>query len=366
MKILHVVSQLTPGGAEKVVLELAGEQARIGHDVSVLTPFDVGASQVCPTPQGVKLRFLLDSPGSRLAIYWAMLRYLAAKLRETAAFDVIHGHLTFGAAFAFMFRTLHGRKGPVVLETNHSAGMPMNPKVRWVRSQIARKFDEVVLVVDDSYWRQRGTRFGFPVSLIANGIDMAALARIERKDATPARILTVGTVGMFRADRVPAVLVEIFQNVYRQFGDASLEFLWVGGGALFDTVRHAVDATELRRRMTFFGVSKLPAEQAASMDVFVSLNVGPLTGLGAIEAAAIGTPLVGYQIDSAYTMKDGDWIWSSHDTTLVAGKVVELLRDKIEARATANRQRAHVIAHYSLESACSAYEAIYLQHLEGR
>lgn len=370
VKILHVVSQLTPGGAEKVVLELAGYQAKMGHDVTVLAPYDIGAVQVYVTPPDVKLDFLLPSPTGKRAVYAALLRHIIAQRRHLRTFDVIHCHLTLGAVFGVLFRTFNGRTGPVLIETNHSAGMPMNDRVRWLRSHMARRFDEVALVVEDSFWRQQGKSLGFPVSLIANGINMEAFARIERRPAAPGGKRTVGTVGMFRADRVPHVYVEIFKAVARQYAGGDLDFLWVGGGvgsdALMNEVRAAVQASDIGGRVTFFGVSRLPAEQAARMDVFVSLNVGPLTGLGGIEAAAVGTPLVGYQMDPGYVMSDNDWIWSSQDIELVAARVVELLRDEPAAQAVASSQRSHVNEHYSLNTAYAAYNAMYLRHLEGK
>ena len=48
------------------------------------------------------------------------------------------------------------------------------------------------------------------------------------------------------------------------------------------------------------------------MNLYVTLNIGKLTGLAAMEAAYSGLPVLGIQL-SDYSTQANDWIWSSKD-----------------------------------------------------
>ena len=70
LRILHVISNLSPGGAEKVVLDLAGHQTSAGHEATILSPVDLKTAQVRPTPAGVCMMFLSATPLDDLQNTW--------------------------------------------------------------------------------------------------------------------------------------------------------------------------------------------------------------------------------------------------------------------------------------------------------
>lgn len=362
LKIFHMISELSPGGAEKVVLDLAGHQAAAGHRVTILSPTDMKAKQVRPTPADVTMLFLSDTPQGRFVKYWAVWRFILQNKVLIDGQDVIHLHLTLAAVFGFLYRVLAGHKGPVVVETNHSAGMPMNRYLRWVRRCMARRFDAISLVVEDEYWRSLETSHGVLVRLVANGIDPAIYQSVPREPKAVGDAQVVGTVGMFRQDRTPWVFVEIFSQIASQAkatGQLTPRFLMVGDGPLLDDVRIQMIAAGLADTVTFHGVSSFPAKESATMDVFISLNVGPLTGMAAIEASFTGTPLVGYQMDSNYTANDNDWIWSSPDPNSLSAHVVQLLGDPKLYDKMKKQQLTHVSAHHTLDRVHEKYLDLY-------
>ena len=369
LSILHVISDLSPGGAEKVVLDLAGYQAAAGHGVTILSPSDMKAAQVRPTPPGVTMLFLSDTPLGRFAKYWATWRFIQQNRILIEAQDVVHLHLTLAAVFGFLYRVLAGRGGPAVIETNHSAGMPMNRHLRRARRWMARRFDAVALVVEDEYWRSLKASHGVQVRLIANGMDPAVCESVPRISKAIGDTPVVGTVGMFRQDRTPWVFVEIFFQIARQAkaaGQVPPRFLMVGSGPLLDEVRTQMITIGLGDDVTFYGVSSLPAEQSATMDVFISLNVGHLTGMAAIEASFTGTPLVGYQMDSEYTAAEDDWIWSSSDPTKLSAHVVKLLGDAKLYDTVKKAQLTHVNTHHKLDAVYEKYLDLYkAKHMTG-
>jgi glycosyltransferase involved in cell wall biosynthesis len=362
LNILHVISELSPGGAERVLLEIAEQQSLHGHKVTILTPSDLGARQVSITPKNVELVFTANRPARRLQKYTDMFRYIARESRQIRSFDVIHCHLTYGAVFGWLTRLLIGRKSGVMVETNHSAGMPMHKLTRAVRMQMARRFDAVALVVDDEYWVQKASHYGLPAKVIPNGIDVSKftdLARAPKAATLESSAFVVGTVGMLRADRKPWLFIEIFAEVARRFDKGKVVFLIVGDGPMMALLKQKALDAGIEDFVEFFGVSAFPASQAIRMDVFVSLNVGNLTGMAAIEAALVGTPLVGYQMKDGYAARRDDWIWSSADVGAIADQIERLLKNDAERVLLGEKQKQYAVDRHSIGAVRVAYDSLY-------
>lgn len=365
IKILHIISELTPGGAEKVVLDLAEYQSAQGHSVTILSPYDVGPAQVRSTPDGVAQIYLADGAAAkgRFRKYFAMLRFVVRWRAWINGFDTVHLHLTFGAIFGWIYSLIAGADKSVLIETNHSAGMPMNSRLRRIRVWMARRFDHVALVVEDAYWQEQAADHGIALKIIPNGIDPAQY-EVLRKDRRWQTHPIIGTVGMFRADRKPWVFLDIFEAIAKTAPDPKVGFLMVGDGPLLEDITEKFAQKSMQDQVTFFGVSSFPAAQAVEMEIFISLNVGSLTGMAAIEAAFAGVPLVGYQMSPDYTAQADDWIWSSNDAQAIADHVAKLLSDPQQLAKLRTSQSAHVYAHHSLVGVYEKYNALYQSHLQ--
>lgn len=87
MRYVFVISTLGPGGAERVLAELATHFSRKGNDVSVATFEDVGVVDFYPLPPGVQRRFLGNPQASghvlgKLAANFDRVLRLRRLLRE--------------------------------------------------------------------------------------------------------------------------------------------------------------------------------------------------------------------------------------------------------------------------------------------
>jgi hypothetical protein len=102
----------------------------------------------------------------------------------------------------------------------------------------------------------------------------------------------------------------------------------------------------------------------AVMNLYISSNVGPITGLAGMEAALSKLPVLALQWTSGYSASTNDWIWSSTDPFEVAKRACELLREPIARKALADRQNAYVELHHSTEAMATSYYALYQAALE--
>ncbi len=135
MRILHVISNLEVGGAEKMVVTIANASIKAGHEVGVCLLVSGGP--------------LMDQLDKRVTLYqlqrswrldWNALKTFATLARQ---YDLLHVHLKHNLKYVYVADLIFGLKMPVLLH-DHSAevlieGVPKTNLpffiVRWLRKQ---------------------------------------------------------------------------------------------------------------------------------------------------------------------------------------------------------------------------------------
>lgn len=178
---------------------------------------------------------------------------------------------------------------------------------------------------------------------------------------TPAFV--VGNVGQFRPDRSPIRLARIFIEVLKRVG-SDVVILMVGGGSELSKARALIAEHGLTDRFFFTDEMPDPKVAMSAMDLYVTLNVGSLTGIAALEAIFTGVASLGLQLEERYQYGDTDWIWSSHDDEAVIEKTVYLSDNRDLLRALAEKQFAYATANFTAESMFKSYAREYLRLIE--
>ncbi len=372
MRIVHVIPALTKGGAEKVLVDLANEARRRGHDVTVINgyPADPRLNRDRLEPS-IPVKVISASPGNKLAAYAGLPLWLWRNRDWLDQIDIVHCHLTFAAVFGSLLkfmRILRGRAGPKIIETFHGVGMPIRLRQRWLAAALARGRDGFALMAEDAYWN----RFllchpVLPSAIIPNGLamDMSAsptAAQTWRESLNiPREAMLVGTIGRIRAERNPLATLQAFASAARALPD--LHFLMAGDGPMTETVRQEADRLRLGGRLHLPGLVVDPALALANIDLYLSMNVGPVTGIAGLEAAASGVPVIALQARDDYRTGHHDWMWSDSDPQAVGDEIVRLLHAPEKRAELGTVQRNHVAAHYSVQAAQNLYEALYARAL---
>jgi glycosyltransferase involved in cell wall biosynthesis len=377
VKITHLNPALTKGGAEKVLVDLANLAVARGHEVNIVSARKVDPAllqdQVDPR---VKLHFVTSEGSGKYAAYAAMLPWLARNWPWLRQQDVVHCHMTYGALLGSAIRlgrSISGRKTPLIVETFHGVGMPIRP---WQRSlaalQAAACRDGYALMAEDDYWRDFAAGHPFlPLATIANGIaqppksSKAERLAYRREAGIPGDAPVIGTVGRLRAERNPLATVAAFAAAARELGP-DVHFLMAGDGPMTDAVRAEGDRLGLAGRLHLPGLAVKPWVAATVLDLYVSMNVGPITGIAGLEAAASGVPVIALQATADYAGGAQDWIWSDADPAKVGAEAARLLQAPQERQAMAARQAAYVRAHHSADAMFDSYLALYKQAGAGR
>lgn len=375
MKIVHVIPSLAKGGAERVVIDLANVMASRGHEVAILTGRPTPRTVYAGEPdKGIDLR-VVDRRGSRIGQYARLPSWIWRNREWLLSNDVLHCHLTFGATFGMLASFLRkAGRPPAIVGTYHSVGMPIRPLLRAAHAAMLRFGDAAAFMAEDPYWQSfRARTPELITAMIANGVrtELAAAPSPRAAGAyraaagIPENAFVVGTVGRLQAERRPDVIFEAFVKAAAA-SDRPVHLLMAGEGPERKALRALSEKLGLRDKVHLPGLVENPNLAFANIDLYVTLNVGSVTGVAALEAAAFGLPIIGFQMIADRSEQDKDWIWSSPSTDRLATRIRELIANPQALAALAERQRYHVVCHFGLDAMANAYEALYAQALRRR
>ena len=222
-RIAYLVQGLGTGGLERVVLLLAAEMVRRGHEVTVCCYDKRGELGDAAERAGATVEVLPRNPGIDLGFLWRLRRWL--RLRRP---DVLHMH----NATALFYGTLAGRlaRVPVMLYTEHDGVFPRRLPVRWANRVLVRLLTHAVAVsgaVRDLWCREDGID-PRRVKVVPNGVPGDLFAHVGGRRARPGT-LRIGTVGRLSPEKGQDVLIRAFDRVRRELPAAQLTL--VGDGA---------------------------------------------------------------------------------------------------------------------------------------
>lgn len=369
MKIVHVISSLSKGGAERVAAELANEAVKSGKEVTIIAgwPENPLYLQNYLDPR-ISIKFISDS---KKKAYKNFFFWICKNRKWLAGNDVIHCHLTFGAVFgsiAKLFTRGFARsKQPLIFETYHAVGMMIPERNRWLHAQMLKGRDGIILMARDSYWDDFISKNPkLNIRIIPNGISVSLPERslasdaAFRADAGIPKVCKyiVGTVGMLRPDRKPWLYIPIFKQIDKELGDA-VHFVIGGDGSEMPLIKSLIKENVLEHKVHLAGLVNNPVEMMINFDVYVSMSVGAAVGISMFEAAMCSIPVVGIQLSMNYEVTPTDWVWSDSESTQVANQIISLLTDVEKHQRISKMQNEYVNKNFSSVAMSNSYFAFY-------
>lgn len=346
--IVHLVSSLKVGGAEKFVRNLAARQAqRDDLRVSVLS---FGA-------QDDAFQSALSEDGVPVINVSGSLLQRCSQLRVLRQFDVLHIHSpAVIRALAPVFFFLVGKR---VVYTIHGEVDPPEPWLRPCHAVIAPFLDHTT-AVSRSAQASVGRRYGWSserVRLVANGIFLPAVTpplnppEARLRLGIVSRLIALKNVPLlFRA--AAALPAELKSSIDIQvFGDgperATLEAI-------------AGDTAELA--VTFHGNQSDEAAIFGAFDVLLLCSDTEGLPMSIIEAMGYGRAVIATDVGAIATVvRPGEtgWLFPARDGEKLAQILTQALGDRSQIPRLGANSRALVKDAFSIDAIADTFQRLY-------
>ena len=357
MKILHVITSLKIGGAEKLLVDMLPILNSTGHNADVLvfdgtnTPF-----MQMLIDKGINVYHL--SIGG--CVYNPMNIFkLIPYLRE---YDIIHTHNTATQLFAAIAKVLCSA---VLCTTEHTTS---NRRRDWkwyvpIDKFMYRRYSHVICISDktEENLRNHIGDVGVNISTIYNGVNtskyMNALPNEELKRDTRKTILCM--VAGFRPQKDQDTIIRSFQYL-----DKNKYELWlVGDGERRKELKSLVDSEGIADAVVFWGIRTDIPEILKTSDIIIMSSHFEGFGLAAVEGMAAGKPVIASDVDGLSQVVDkAGFIFPKGDSKALASCIECISSNQIMyaeyAKKSIERARVFDIS-YMVGAYIEVYKKIY-------
>ena len=372
MKIALIITELQLGGAQRIVIELAGRLAQSNWEVCVIT-----------NERGLLLQDLQGIRGVEV-ITVATLRREITPFKDLLALvriisllnslkpDIVHTHTPkaglIGRVAARLLRipclhTVHGIGCDV-------SAMSLVEKVYLVCERLAAKLSTVQVMVSERL-RKTCVKHGLApdgkVRVISGGFDARQFAKLPTRSQArvalglPVEGVVIGTVSCMKPGKRVGDFVEVCKQVRSVIPDMTA--VVVGDGELRQEIQRQIDRGGLEESIRLLGWRRNVPAIMAALDVFVLMSAHEGLGLVVLEAMAAGVPVVATRVDGCIEIIEetrAGVLIERGDIEGGAAAVVRLLNDCGRLEQMGRRARKGV-ARWNFDAMCERYKEVYLE-----
>ena len=315
MRVLHVISSLEIGGAQRLLSDLLPIQKQQGIDVSLLvlkTENNAFSKKVAEA--GVRI-ISLDVKSFRNP-------FLAFRVRAIMKqYDVVHAHLVHALYICSL--AARGLKIKLIY-TEHSTSNNRRGKAffRPIEKFIYGRYDKLISISQQTQnalqnWLQSmDERF----IVINNGVDTKAFAAIQ-KEVIPKSLIMVSR---FASSKDQETVIKAMKLIDY---DATLRL--VGDGENLEHCKQLAKDCGVEDRVQFLGARADVANLVAESYIGIQSSNWEGFGLTAVEIMACGKPVIATDVDGLKQVVEGAGeIFHKGDKKELAQKVKIILSDK--------------------------------------
>ena len=357
-RVVHVVTTVRHGGAERVVLELARAQRSRGWVPEVICLHALGELAREFESAGIPVELV---PGAERPGVFRTAQSLARLLRSRP-FDVVHSHnaaAQVAVGLGVRLRWWSPAKRPLV-HTEHGR----LSDTRWMFLALRRwtlgVFDAIVAVSENVRAQLASHSLGSPAhrAVILNGIDVERFgASTAPADRGNDEVLHVGRLEHIKGQDV---LIEAMPIVRKQCGQATL--VVVGDGSTRGALEERARTLGVESGVRFVGATLdvKPFLERAAVFVLPSRSEGLSVAL--LEAMASALPIVATRVGgNADALGGGSCglIVAPESAAELGSAIAALLQDRERAVALGRNARRAAAERFSLGVTVERYLALY-------
>ena len=326
MKILHVITSLRTGGAEKLMVDLLPRFRKLGDDVELLlfdgerTPFYEQLEQSGVTIHKLGINRNVYNPLNIFGLFRYMRKY-----------DIVHSHLTAPQLFAAIGSLFCST---ILCTTEHATSNRRRTfkLYSYIDKWMYSRYKKIICISDGtenslcSYVRGR-----IPTStcVIYNGVDI-----VKYVDALPIKenslldltkhYFIIMMVAGFRPAKDQDTLIRALTHLPYNF-----HAFFVGDGIRKSECEKLADSLKVRERCHFLGVrGDVPSLMKIANVVVISSHWEGF-GLAAVEGMASGRPVIASDLDGLREVVQGAGVmFEPRDALQLAHEIERLSNDE--------------------------------------
>ena len=355
MRILHVITSLRTGGAEKLIVDLVPRLNQLGkHHV------DVALFDGIETPFKQKLQATgcnIYDFSHQSNVYHPILIYRLWKLMRH--YDVVHTHNTAPQLYAAIGSLFCSTK---LITTEHSTSNRRR-KYKWYKSidrWMYRRYKKIICISDkakENLINIIGTKTKSEIITINNGIDVTAFheAKPHPELRNNSMRFVVAMVAGFRWEKDQDTLIRAIALLPKD----KFELWLVGDGVRRKELEDLVNELHIKEQIRFWGIRSDVAEILHAADAIVMSSHFEGLSLSSIEGMSVGKPFIASDVDGLHDTTYGAGILFPHqDAQSLADVIQKLASDKqyYQSVAQACFKRAK---QFDISKTAIAYNSIY-------
>lgn len=325
MKVLHVITSLFTGGAEKLMVDLLpklnanGVQADLYVMDSTRTPFMDRLEE-----SGVKV--LTGKPS------WSYyhLGHIDRLRTLMKGYEIVHTHNTSPQLFAALASL--GRNTKLVTTEHNTHNRRRDWKgYRAVDRWMYGRYSNIICISDKAETNLRsylGDLEGSEICTIYNGVDVASIVNAkpdsEIKDVLPSGGVAVMMVAAFRKQKDQDTLIKAMKEL-----PESYHLFLVGTGDRLEECKSLVRAVNLTDRIHFLGMRVNIPQLLKAADIVVLSSHYEGLSLSSVEGMASGHPFIASDVDGLHEVVNGAGVlFPQGDCHRLAEEIKSLMSDR--------------------------------------
>jgi glycosyltransferase involved in cell wall biosynthesis len=360
MRIVHLITTISRGGAENQLLILAREQILLGHSVTVVPLKDPLDLKPDFERYGVSIELFLHNKTLPTQAFRALLH-------NFKKYDVVHAHLPQAELVAFFIRSSY------IIATRHFGGkfIPRLPRVvsRLISTVTSRRSKAIIAIsnsVQNYLNFQHEVQDKNKIKVIQYGFDPKDFSRNIKAGISKEVNIKVGTLSRLSPEKDLQTMIRGFAKFQLSIKGAKATLEIYGIGREGAKLRYLIEELNQNENIRLMGKTYDAAKTISSFDVFVLTSKFEGFGMVYLEAMALEKAIVCSKIPTAIEVlgEEGAALYFNiGDVSDLALKLEDVLTGKYVPNLGSQKKQ---LSRFSSQRNALAIQAVYEQVIKDK
>jgi glycosyltransferase involved in cell wall biosynthesis len=341
ISVLQLITGLGVGGAERVVMELAGQLPDLGVKATVV----VLSSNRAMLEQYNNPNFRVHFIGMKRNP-WSLIKALneLSRIVREEGIDLIHAHMFHSVILGMLCKGL--QPNIKLVFTSHTTGFS---KLRQILIRIFRKYRNADVVFFEGQHAVMNTT---NTIVIPNGVPVHPQKQIRSVIGGSRPVFLFA--GRLEPEKDPVALIRGFSAM----SNKDCELWFVGDGVLRSTVEQEIKTLGISDRVQLLGIRNDVPELLRQVDCFVMSSRWEGLPMAMLEAGAEGLPVIATPVGAIPALLGEDCGYLV-DVSELHNALDQVLDNYPDAAVRGERLRQKVVNAYSLEHMSYSHAELY-------